>query len=417
MLAGAAFASSVGLSVYVAFGFVLLMLAWLVRLGVQRHTERVRLWQQTAAATAIATVLLFPLLFEFASGRYQATAASAAADPTAGGAHLFSLSVRRMIDSGMLTGLPVFASWNAVHPVLVDQAIRLFLLLPGLAMELGVYGAVLVLLLLARRRREPALSAEPRATALFFTVCGLLMSMFLSSSVISNNDFGYRAVMLPQFFLLLLTADVLGSWWTAGITPVIAPTPARRRFVYGLLALGIAGSLYGAFLLRAWLPLEEPRTRLGFAQMAEDNFAIREAFAALDHVAPKDAVISFRPIEPVADRMDEVMTPAEFYQRMLVMDAGRQILNAEGKCAVHFGGDPAPCAAIQKATAQLYSLPTPSADQARAYCSQFGVQYLVVGHRDPVWPGSSSRPGPAAWPSVLPEAAGAPGFRILRCGP
>ena len=197
-----------------------------------------------------------------------------------------------MIDSGLLTGLPLFASLNRAHPILLDQSIRLLLLIPGLAMELGLYAVVLVLLLRAKPRPTQLTHAEPRSTALFFTLVGLVLTLFLSSSVISNNDFGYRAVMLPQFFLLLLTADLLGSWRTIASTQTDSPlqaSPTTRRVLYTLLILGIAGSVYGAVLLRAWLPREAhltpQTTELDFTQLPSDAFQIRSAFDTLHHIA------------------------------------------------------------------------------------------------------------------------------------
>jgi len=235
------------------------------------------------------------------------------------------------------------------------------------------------------------------------------MTMFLSSSVISNNDFGYRAVMLPQFFLLLLAADVLGSWWIPGSVSVIANTPSRRRWLYSLLALGVAGFLYGAFLLRAWLPIEVARPQNGFSDLPEDSYQVREAFAALNRVAPLGAVVSFDPIDRTIGQKTEVMTPDEYFQRMLVMDTGRQMLNAERICATHFGGNPSECADIQNATIQLYASPSPSAQWARDYCSRFGVQYLLVSHRDPIWEST------IGWPATLPVVAQEPGLRIVQC--
>ena len=409
VLAALAFSSGFGLSVYVAFGFALLMAAWLVRLAVIRDPACSALWRRVAAAGVLSAVMLAPFVRELAAGLTllgNGTKNLSAAPAT----HLFSLSVRRMIDSGLVTSLPVFAAWNRTHPVLLDQTTRLLLLLPGLAMELGLYGAVLVLLLLAQRRKEPMGADAARDTSLFFVVCGLLTVLFLSSAVITNNDFGYRAVMLPQFFLLLLTADVLGSWWLPGEAAIVPTTPGRVKWVYGLLALGVAGSVYWAFLLRAWLPIETHRVQNGFSQLPEDAFQIREAFATLNRVAPKDAVVAFRPIDPTPHQKQEVMTPSEFYQRMLVMDTGRQMLNAEGKCATHFGGEAAACPAIQSATAQLYASPAPSAAWARAFCTRFGVQYLVISFRDPDWLAETG------WPVALPRIAQEPRFGIVQCG-
>jgi hypothetical protein len=409
-LAAFGFASAFGLSVYVACGFALLMAAWLLRLTVMRHPKCLALWRRVLVVSLLSTVLLTPFVIELASALHH-TAINPANGNSAPAPHLFALSVRRMIDSGLLTGLPLFASLDQSHPVLLDQSLRLLLLLPGLAMELGVYAAVLVMLLLVKRRGKPdPPDDEARGAALFLTVAGLIMTMFLSSSVISNNDFGYRAVMLPQFFLLLLTADVLGSWWMQGSVPVISETRVRRRLVYGLLILGVAGTVYGAFILRAWLPIESHSSQSGFSQLPDDAFQVRTAFATLDSVAPNSAVVAFPLIDPTINRKDEVIMPNEFYQRLLVMDSGRQFLNAEWKCAVHFGGDPAACPLIRHATSQLYASPAPDAAWAEDFCNRFNVQYLALSHRDSIW---NSQTG---WPAMLPVIARQPGFMLLQCG-
>jgi hypothetical protein len=93
------------------------------------------------------------------------------------------------------------------------------------------------------------------------------------------------------------------------------------------------------------------------------------------------------------------------------MDTGRQILNAEKKCAVQFGGDVSRCRAIQTQTTELYESVSPSSDWARNYCSQFGVQYLTMSHRDPNWFSTTG------WPASLPLIVDEPGFRIFACGP
>jgi hypothetical protein len=404
-----AFASAFGLSVYVAIGFAMLMIVWLFRPATLRSRERNTIWRSVVLATLLACVLGGPFIYELAGVfHHDETVTKVAAASTTEPTHILSIRVRNMIDSGLLTGLPVFASWNKSHPLLLEQTIRLVLLLPGLALELGLYGAVLVLLL--RLKRSPSGDIDAWDTSLYLTVAGLVISCFISSSIISNNDFGYRVVMLPQFFLMLLTADVLGSWLKREKAPRLTQTPFRRGLLYGLLGLGAAGTIYGAFLLRAWLPMEVLRPQNGFSNLPEEAYQIRTAFAALDRESSAKAVVSFRPIDPTPDRKDEVMAPNEFYQRMIVMNAGRQFLNAEGKCATQFGGSAAPCADIQHETAALYTMPAPDADAARAYCIHFGVQYLAISNYDPDWKSTSG------WPVTLPSVDSEPSFRILSCG-
>ncbi|MBE7158123.1 MAG: hypothetical protein INR62_06760, partial [Rhodospirillales bacterium] len=190
---------------------------------------------------------------------------------------------------------------------------------------------------------------------------------------------------------------------------LLLPTPVRRRWVYSLLLVGALGTVYWAFLLRAWLPMETTRPQNGFSHLAEDEFDVRDAFHRLDQFAAPDAVLHFRPIDPTVDRKAEVMAPNEYFQRMLVMDAGHQWLNAEEKCATHFGGDPAACAAIQSASRQLFAMPSPDTKAAEAFCRQFGVAYLIVSAWDPQW---SEHQG---WPAGLPNVVQDPRFRILAC--
>lgn len=402
-IAALACASAFGLSVYVAFGFALLIASWMVWIAVRQCPEHKAHCGRIATITALSAVALLPFLYELLRTMLQPSGTDAVPPQ-----HLFTFSVRPMIDSGLLTDARPLAAWKQTHPLVLDQIIRLLLLVPGLAMELGLYGAALALILRSRRLRE-AMRDRAFDTSLFFTISGLILSLLLSSSVISNNDFGYRAVMLPQFFLTLLTAQVLGAWWAPSDSAVVTPTPGKRRLLLGLLYLGLSGSLCGAVLLRAWQPYVEHVTPQRFGQLSQDAFQVREAFANLHRVARLDAVVSFRPIDPDPNRQNEVVTADELYQRMLVMDTGRQLLNAEGKCAVHFGGDASKCSAIQAATAALYATPAPSPEAARAYCSQFGVSYLVVSHHDPDWSQTTG------WPVTLPVIARQPGLRILGC--
>jgi hypothetical protein len=389
--AGVAFASAFGLSVYVAFGFAVMMLAWAVR-EVLRARE-FGLCGRILVAGCVGALVLAPFLHELSAGRGSGAAS----------AHVLSLSVRRMIDPGLVTGLPVFAAWHAAHPVLLDQAMRLVLLLPGLALELGFYGAVLWVVL--RGRRE-----EPAATAMYLAVCGLAMVLFVRSSVISNNDFGYRAALLPQFFLLLVGAGVVGSWWFGGEDVGAVATKARGRVLVGLMVLGVAGTVYQAVMLRVFLPIEAARPGSGFAALPGEAFEVRTAFAEMDRVAPKSAVVQFHAVDLDGDRHGDVVPPYQFSSRALVMDSGRQVLNAEPECATEFGGDAGDCAVIQAATRQLYGAPAPSAEWAVGYCARFGVGYLVASHLDPAW---KERSG---WTWSLPVVAAEPGFRILRCG-
>ena len=286
-VAAVAFASGFGLSIYVAFGFALLMLAWVARLILGRP-RNLALALQVVAAGVVSALLLVPFLTELIRAPSRSDLNAHAAP-----GHVLAFSVRRFIDPAFLTGLPMFASWNSVHPVLLDQVARLFLLLPGLGLELGLYGAILWFY---GKHRNSYSADGPQRTALYLAGCGLLLALFVRSALNGNNDFGYRVAMLPQFFLLVLAADLLGSWWIEGREPVVLPTVWRRKLVYGLIVLGVAGTVYQAVLLRIFIPLEASRPQSGFADLPTQVFVGRTAFAELDHLSSRSAVVEFNPI-------------------------------------------------------------------------------------------------------------------------
>ena len=397
-LSGLAFASAFGLSIYVAFGFALLMLALLIR-ALTRRQKDYMFARNIAMTGGVGFVMLIPFLRELTGGVSSVDSGASAC--------IFSLSVRQMIAPGLLTGLPIFASWNKAHPVLLDQAARLVLLLPGLALELGFYGSVMLMLYYAKRKSDVK-QTDALDTALYLAGWGLVMVLFIRSSVIGNNDFGYRASLLPQFFLLLLAGDLLASWWVPGRVQIVAATQWSKRTLYGLLVLGVAGTVYQAAMLRMFLPIEERHPHNGFSRLPAQVFEARAAFAKLDRMADKSAVVAFHPVDPDSANRGDVVSPYTFYSRSLLMNARRQILSAEPKCATEFGGDSESCLEIEQATARLYALPAATASWAEDYCRRFGVQYLVADDMDPVWADA------AGWVSTLPAVASQPTIRISR---
>jgi hypothetical protein len=400
LIAAVAFTSAFGLSIYVAFGFAVLMLAWMARL-VSIRVRDTALAVRVVAAGAISVVLLAPYVKELiGDNSWMSSGGNTAA------AHVLAFSIRRMIDPALLTGLPIFTSWNSTHAGLLDVAARLLLLPLGLALELGFYGVVLWLYA-AQRKNFP--KDGPQRTALYLTGCGLLLALFVRSAVLGSNDFGYRVALLAQFFLLVLASDLLAAWWIAGRSAIVVKTRVRTRLLYGLMALGLAGTMYQVVLLRVFVPIEEALPGSGYAALLPQIFQARTAFATLDRIAGAAAVVEFNPVDPHPANHGDEVPPYVFYSRSIIMNAGRQILSAEPQCAAEFGGDTGICTALGKGTRRLYALPAPSAEWAEDYCRQFGADYLAVGVTDPAWS------DPLGWAATLPAVVSEAGFRIVRC--
>lgn len=349
-LAGIAAASAFGMSIYVAAGFAMLMAGWAGLLLFRgRGAAFVR---RLAAAVAVATLLLIPYLREML-GSHSGTQERG----SAGASHLFQFSVRKMIDSGLITDLPIFRSVNQSHPILLDQLVRLLLLLPGYALELGIFGLVLLIAVRVRRTLTDA-----GRTALVLSVSGLMLVSFVRSSVIGNNDFGYRAAMIPSFFLLLLAARQLTS-------------PGPKVWLKLLLVVGLAGTGFQILMLRVYVPLHVSAKMPGFVGLPEAAFAARSAFESASPKIPDKATVQSNLIDP----------QSYFYVADMLYSDRAMVADAAVDCGSVFGGDPAACGTIQHAVREIFSRPAISAAEAVARCRAVGVDFLAVGSKDPAW--------------------------------
>jgi hypothetical protein len=374
-------------------------------------------------AGVVATVALLPYLAELrgeASGTATVLASGAAAPADAGsvandGAHLLRFGVRHIIPADSLLGIGWIARLAHAHPVAEDAAAGLLLLLPGYFVELGFYGLVLLAALVAMRRRR---LDEAARTALLLACAGLAVATFLRSTVVENNDFAIRSILVAQFFLLLLAM----LWWQGELG---VGNRLLRGAMLAMAWIGLAGTLYQAVMLRVYLPVEERLGRAEVAGLAERGMVVRLGFDAMDRRVAKDAVVQYNTAQP-----------GEFFVLIQAMMAGRQVALATPGCDAAFGGDPATCSGVQQGVARLFSLHSPldlppdlsqsvsssgqglqssvphvalSAPEARAECANLGVGDLVATRWDPVWFDLRG------WVWTLPAVVESNELRVLDC--
>jgi hypothetical protein len=303
--------------------------------------------------------------------------------------------VRRIIDPDGFLALPWFVNRTAGHRQIVGTAagfvVQLLLLVPGYFVELGFYGFVLAIALLAARQNR--LDESVRAS-LFLTVATLAITTFLRSTVIGNNDFGYRSVLIAQFFLLLLAVG-----WCEGTFG-----SASRRMRVAMLAMvwiGVAGTVYQAIELRVYLPVEEALGRPDQIELAEHAMALRRASDAMQGRVPEDAILQFNTGQP-----------SDFFRFQQVLYAGRQIVSAFPGCAAEFGGSESACPGIRASVARIFEPARGgalSAAEARAECRRLGATDLVATRWDGVW---YDRHG---WVWTLPAAVDTGDVRVVDC--
>jgi hypothetical protein len=296
-----------------------------------------------------------------------------------------------MIDPDCLRAIPWFAELARSHPRLEDSIAGLILLLPGYFVELGFYGLVLAVALRAVRQLQ---LDEATRTLVALACAGLLVSTFLRSTVIANNDFGIRSILIAQFFLLLLAVR-----WGEGAFGVV-----NRSLHVAMLAMvwiGLAGTVYQVAGLRLYLPLEDRLGRPDEAGLAERAMAWRHGFDTMDARIPKGAVIQF-----------DTAQPSDYFRYAQLMQAGRQMATAFPQCASVFGGDVSACPGIEQGAARLFSLKAGaalSATEAQAECSRFAIDDLVATRWDAVWLDSKG------WVWKLPAVLDTGDLRVLNC--
>ena len=388
-LAGMAFASSFGLSIWVAIAFALSFCGWGIWAWWREQTSRPRV-KMLAGAGVVSAVLLLPYLGELRGAPSGVeTGASAGADTQASAGLLLRFGVRRMIDDEPMRALPGFANLAKTHPRLEEAIADLLLLVPGYFAELGFWSVVLFAMLRARRLDD----AERSARAL--AIAGLFVTTFLRSTVVTNNDFGMRSALVVQFFGLLF-----GIRWMEG---ALGPRgKGIRRFAWALLWIGAASTGYEAVLLRVYLPAQERVGNRGMAGLSVYAAAMRDALTTMDARVDKAAVVQFDPDQP-----------SDYFRYADVVLARRQLGSGFPSCTADFGGDPRDCKRVEAGAGALFAASGGvgiSAGEARALCAGLGTTTLVATRWDDVWH------DPRSWVWNLPKVVGTEYVRVVNCG-
>jgi len=392
----AALASCFGYSIFMAFGFFLVMLAWVfwqLCLGGKRRTIL-----YLAAGGLIATVLLIPFVSELSRNP---------ANFGGGGAsvrHMFAFSIRELVPASTMLRIAPLRILAASHPDTAENIAKLALLVPGYAIELGFYGGVLVIYLDRWRRRHNSLSPEHR-TLLFITLATLVLMSFLRSTIMRGNDFGSRIPMLLQFPLLLLGSELVISWAEKS-SAESRQALTRRPFVPIILRvtlfIGVISTLSQMLMLRFAIPILEAGYRSKNSPLTgsitHDAYISLLGYEHLDHAIPSTAVLQFAPLVSTAL---QTVFEIENVNHQVAM-----LADAPG-CGAGAGGDDSGCPAMLATIPPLFL--HGNADRAHAVCRMYGIQYLIANVYDPVWKDGNS------WVWTLKPVVADSEFRALDC--
>ena len=354
MLAGAAFATASGTSIYVTLVFVVFIAAW-IPMTWFRH------WRAATAvlmaAGVIAILLALPYLLSLTGG--------------GSGGSFVKFDVRHF------TPLESFTA--AMPPGSASVALLRLLVLPlNYFLELGFFGVASVVLLLSLRRESPL---RPNvAAALTMAAASVTVCTFVRSGVLYGNDLGWRGFLPAQFIMLLWGADLMvrrgqraeatgkgfHSWWLR--SPVWAP----------LIVIGFLGTIYELVLLRTYLlwsdaGLIAPGYLTPDRQFGERALELRRAYETLDHILPSSAKLQSNPQGLYFD----------FYEGLY---SNRQTIIDNRYCGTEFGGDPANCPAAYSTIAAIFNgNPDVTPEMVGTICRQLSIDAVIVTDLDRAW--------------------------------
>ena len=343
LLAAVALANTFGSAIYVAAVFGAFLIVWtLYALSQRRMAE--------AAALIAAGILSLALATPFAHSLRG---------PAMGGPAV-QLWIRPFSPiNGLLSGGGIDKAW----PLAIANALSLPL---NYFLELGLFfSAALVWWNRHRDSKRPLTSAESATWWMIAT--SVVICTFVRSSVIGNNDLGWRGFLIAQFGLLLLAVDTLTEF------------RKHREFLVVLLVLGAAGSTYEIFINRFYAPLADRGTVPIFSWLANDrlagerNYANREAGEWVTAATAATGVVQYNP------RLVEQNTSALLYSE-------RPTLAADETCTSTFGGDPALCPALIHSLSDVYPpAGTPAASTLQSVCPALPIDFIVASDTDAAW--------------------------------
>lgn len=405
VLIGAALASAFGASIYVAFAFFLVMVCWALWQVAIKHE-----WSVPAvlfAGGALAAVLLSPYLYELTH-----TASKLAGGSGPGGGSPFRLSVHETIPPGWLVHSAMLRGMAAAHPRAARAVAKLILMPPGFALELGVYGiALLIFLVPAWRGRKKLTPAQQ--TLVFMAIATFPFMAFIRSSVINVNDFAIHSALFIQFPLLLLLSELMIAWkleqkgqisveFTSG-SPAPAPgSKLLHSLVMLAILIGVLSTAWRVLALRFILPIStlnaSKASNPQVGELAHKAYVAYLGYKELDERIPKLSVVQFNPGGSWI-----------FWKNVDLANVDHQtaIVGANLWCGSELGGDPSGCPAMLAAINPLFE--DADADEARAACRSFEIDYLVANVYDGPWK------DPHSWVWTLPSIVADPEFRVAAC--
>lgn len=361
IVAGLAFSSAVGLSVWVTAVFLVFLGIWSIFLLVWKKDNAMFLLFLMAGLVAL--LFASPFLLGVLKGG------------TGGNNGIpFAFEIRRF--------RPLLPFVGEL-PVVLQNGIYLLLLPVNYFMELGFFFVVGILWFRQYRRREVHPNHFLIPEIILLSVVGFIGSC-IRSNITTVNDFGWRAWLFGQFILLV---------WTVDLYPLLSSLSNEHYFIkagfifqkikikklmVSMLLIGFATTVMDVALLRFFPVLVDlniagfPNTLSPDTRLGARTFDGRLAYEFINDKLSVDVIIQQNPLSEI-DRIDR---PSGLYSNRQFSISFNAPYNV-----------PLPVLkARSEQIAKIFRLEhQDSWEKIDLLCQQYFIDVLVIGDQDPLW--------------------------------
>ncbi len=367
-VAGFALATAVGAGIYIALVFAVFLALWICITWIHKWrltSSRIPETLPLLVAGAITSLASIPYLLEIRGP---------SGGGGGGGGSPVVFTVRAF--DGLIDWSKLF------HHTWQLFLVRAVLLPLNYFLELGFFFVVagIVWRHFRSERRTPT-----RQEWAAFAMAGVSVTIctFFKSSLIANNDLGWRGYLPAQFILLLWAADLLRARETTADSEIAPRLVLRERpFVATLVVLGALGTVYDLAVLRFYPLWADEGALPKISWMSEDDqlgkrtYASREAYRWLDARTSPRSVIQQNP-DPI------------YQDTFYGLYGNRQTVAEDLTCTSGFTPDTRQCQPIVELLTGLFASDARSLTFENA-CGNLPIDVVVAKDTDAAWRDPSS---------------------------
>lgn len=365
VIAGLAFASASGLSIFVTFVFVIFWVVWMLFLLLDKKEYRTVFIMMLAGIFSL--IAASPYLADLLRGGMTA-ASSAAGSPHSNFPFAFQVRVFK----------PLLLFLSSL-PEAVRNLINLAALPLNYFMELGFFFVVGFIWLRKNAKTARKGNTFHAAEMLLFGV-SVFVGTFIRSTTLAANDLGWRGWLFGQFILLIWAVDIGQEYLSQySLRTYFSSKSRTKTIIYGkalaqLMVIGILTSTFSLFLLRAWPMLIDsgvtgvPVFMSSDTNLGKRSYAARQAYEYIRDILPDDVIVQYNPLS----RTDR---PSGLY-------GSRQMVAADYSA---FGVPREAIQALKREVGLIFQNANNDWPVIDRNCKQHHIDVIILNDLDPLW--------------------------------